>query len=94
MALLSVVLAGQLADRLPGAADAGEGLAAAQWIPPQARAQLAPAGRRTRSRTRSRGRRADGAGDDPGAFLPRETPPLAAAGARARGEAEDGPVEV
>jgi MFS family permease len=42
-ALISVVLANQLADRLPGAGGAGQGLAAAQSIPPQARAQLAPA---------------------------------------------------
>jgi EmrB/QacA subfamily drug resistance transporter len=42
MALLSVLLAGQLAAQLPGAAGAGEGLAAAQAIPPQARAELAP----------------------------------------------------
>jgi EmrB/QacA subfamily drug resistance transporter len=41
-ALISVVLANQLADRLPGAASAGQGLAAAQSIPPQARAQMAP----------------------------------------------------
>ena len=41
-ALLSVVLASQLADRLPGAASAGEGLAAAQQVPPDARAQAAP----------------------------------------------------
>jgi EmrB/QacA subfamily drug resistance transporter len=43
VALMSVILANQLADRLPGAASAGEGLQAAQAIPPQARAQLAPA---------------------------------------------------
>jgi EmrB/QacA subfamily drug resistance transporter len=42
MALFSVVLANQLADRLPGAAGAGEGLAAAQGVPPAARAQAAP----------------------------------------------------
>jgi EmrB/QacA subfamily drug resistance transporter len=42
VALLSVILANQLADRLPGAANAGEGLAAAQSIPPQARAHLTP----------------------------------------------------
>jgi EmrB/QacA subfamily drug resistance transporter len=41
-ALMSVVLTNQLADRLPGAANAGEGLAAAQSISPQARAQLTP----------------------------------------------------
>lgn len=41
-ALLSVVLASQLADRIPGAGGAGEGLAAAQTVPPQARAELAP----------------------------------------------------
>ncbi len=43
IALLSVVLASQLADRLPGAAGAGEGLGAAQQLPPALRAQLAPA---------------------------------------------------
>ena len=37
IALLSVVLAQQLANRLPGAAGAAEGLAAAQQIPPGAR---------------------------------------------------------
>jgi EmrB/QacA subfamily drug resistance transporter len=42
VALMSVILANQLADRLPGAADAGQGLQAAQAIPPQARAELAP----------------------------------------------------
>jgi EmrB/QacA subfamily drug resistance transporter len=42
IALLSVVLAQQLADRLPFAASAGEGLAAAQEIPPAARAQVMP----------------------------------------------------
>ena len=42
VALMSVILANQLADRLPGAADAGQGLAAAQSIPPAARAQMAP----------------------------------------------------
>jgi MFS family permease len=41
VALMSVILANQLAERLPGA-DAGQGLAAAQSIPPQARAQTAP----------------------------------------------------
>jgi EmrB/QacA subfamily drug resistance transporter len=41
-ALMSVVLAGQLADRLPGAASAGEGLQAAQSIPPALHARLAP----------------------------------------------------
>jgi EmrB/QacA subfamily drug resistance transporter len=43
VALMSVILASQLADRLPGAANAGQGLQAAQSIPPQARAALAPA---------------------------------------------------
>ncbi|HET6448511.1 MAG TPA: DHA2 family efflux MFS transporter permease subunit [Conexibacter sp.] len=42
VALLSVILANQLADRLPVAANAGQGLQAAQSIPPQARAQMAP----------------------------------------------------
>jgi EmrB/QacA subfamily drug resistance transporter len=42
VALMSVILANQLADRLPGAADAGQGLQAAQSIPPAARAQMAP----------------------------------------------------
>jgi EmrB/QacA subfamily drug resistance transporter len=42
VALMSVILANQLADRLPGAAGAGQGLQAAQSIPPQARAQMAP----------------------------------------------------
>jgi EmrB/QacA subfamily drug resistance transporter len=42
VALMSVILAGQLADRLPGAANAGEGLQAAQSIPPAARDALAP----------------------------------------------------
>jgi EmrB/QacA subfamily drug resistance transporter len=42
VALMSVILANQLADRLPGAADAGQGLQAAQSIAPQARAQMAP----------------------------------------------------
>jgi MFS family permease len=42
VALLSVVLATQLADRLPGAANASQGLQAAQSIPPQAHAHLAP----------------------------------------------------
>jgi EmrB/QacA subfamily drug resistance transporter len=42
MALLSVLLAGQLAAQLPSAAGAEQGLAAAQSIPPQARAELAP----------------------------------------------------
>jgi len=40
-ALFSVVLATQLADRLPGAAGGG-GLAAAQSVPASARAELAP----------------------------------------------------
>ncbi len=43
VALTSVVLANQLAARLPGADGAGHGLEAAQSIPPGARAQLAPA---------------------------------------------------
>jgi EmrB/QacA subfamily drug resistance transporter len=42
VALISVILANQLADRLPGAANAGQGLQAAQSIPPAARAQMAP----------------------------------------------------
>jgi EmrB/QacA subfamily drug resistance transporter len=42
IALLSVVLANQLADRLPGDVGAGEGLAAAQQASAGARAQLAP----------------------------------------------------
>jgi len=42
VALMSVILAGQLADRLPGAANAGQGLQTAQSIPPAARAALAP----------------------------------------------------
>ncbi|HZV75694.1 MAG TPA: DHA2 family efflux MFS transporter permease subunit [Conexibacter sp.] len=42
VALMSVILANQLADRLPGAGNAGKGLQAAQSIPPQARAHLAP----------------------------------------------------
>jgi MFS family permease len=42
VALMSVILANQLADRLPGAANAGQGLQAAQSIPPQAREQVAP----------------------------------------------------
>jgi EmrB/QacA subfamily drug resistance transporter len=42
VALMSVVLANQLADRLPSAANAGQGLAAAQSISPRAHAQLAP----------------------------------------------------
>jgi EmrB/QacA subfamily drug resistance transporter len=42
VALTSVILANQLADRLPGAANAGEGLQAAQSIPPAAREQMAP----------------------------------------------------
>jgi EmrB/QacA subfamily drug resistance transporter len=42
VALMSVILANQLADRLPGAASAGQGLQAAQSIPPRARAELAP----------------------------------------------------
>jgi EmrB/QacA subfamily drug resistance transporter len=42
VALMSVILASQLADRLPGAGNAGKGLQAAQSIPPQARAHLAP----------------------------------------------------
>jgi MFS family permease len=42
VALMSVILANQLADRLPGAANAGQGLQAAQSIAPQARAALAP----------------------------------------------------
>lgn len=43
IAVLSVVLANQLASRLPAAVGAGEGLATAQQIPPEARAQLMPA---------------------------------------------------
>ncbi|HEU4703483.1 MAG TPA: DHA2 family efflux MFS transporter permease subunit [Conexibacter sp.] len=42
VALMSVILANQLADRLPGAASAGEGLQAAQSIPPAARERMAP----------------------------------------------------
>ncbi|HMJ03429.1 MAG TPA: MFS transporter, partial [Conexibacter sp.] len=42
IALLSVVLANQLAAQLPGAAGAGEGLAAAQQASATARAQTAP----------------------------------------------------
>jgi EmrB/QacA subfamily drug resistance transporter len=42
IALLSVVLANQLAARLPGAAGAGEGLAAAQQASASAQAQAAP----------------------------------------------------
>ena len=41
-ALLSVVLASQLAVNLPGAVGAGQGLAAAQRIPPAARERFAP----------------------------------------------------
>jgi EmrB/QacA subfamily drug resistance transporter len=41
-ALISVVLANQLADRLPGAGGPSHGLAAAQSISPQARAHAAP----------------------------------------------------
>jgi len=43
VALMSVILANQLADRLPVAGGSGRGLEAAQSIPPGARAQLAPA---------------------------------------------------
>jgi EmrB/QacA subfamily drug resistance transporter len=42
VALMSVILANQLADRLPGAANAGEGLQAAQSISPAARERMAP----------------------------------------------------
>jgi EmrB/QacA subfamily drug resistance transporter len=42
VALMSVILANQLADRLPGAANASGGLQAAQSIPPAAREQMAP----------------------------------------------------
>ena len=42
VALISVVLATQLADRLPGAANAAQGLQAAQSISPAAHAHLAP----------------------------------------------------
>ncbi|HEX7292719.1 MAG TPA: DHA2 family efflux MFS transporter permease subunit [Conexibacter sp.] len=42
VALMSVILANQLADRLPGAASAGEGLQAAHSIPPAARERMAP----------------------------------------------------
>jgi len=42
VALMSVILANQLADRLPGAANAGQGLQAAQSIPPAARERMAP----------------------------------------------------
>ena len=42
VALMSVILASQLAERLPGAANAGEGLQAAQSIPPAARERMAP----------------------------------------------------
>jgi len=43
VALMSVILANQLADRLPTAASASQGLQAAQSIPPAARGRLAPA---------------------------------------------------
>jgi EmrB/QacA subfamily drug resistance transporter len=42
VALMSVILANQLASNLPGAADAGQGLQAAQSIPPAARERMAP----------------------------------------------------
>jgi EmrB/QacA subfamily drug resistance transporter len=42
VALMSVILANQLADRLPGAANASEGLQAAQAIRPAARERMAP----------------------------------------------------
>jgi len=42
VALMSVILANQLADRLPGAANASQGLQAAQSIPPAARDRMAP----------------------------------------------------
>jgi EmrB/QacA subfamily drug resistance transporter len=42
VALMSVILANQLADRLPGAADASQGLQAAQSIPPAAHDRMAP----------------------------------------------------
>ena len=42
VALMSVILANQLADRLPGAASASQGLQAAQSIPPAARDRMAP----------------------------------------------------
>jgi EmrB/QacA subfamily drug resistance transporter len=42
VALMSVILANQLADHLPGAANASQGLQAAQSIPPAARDRMAP----------------------------------------------------
>jgi EmrB/QacA subfamily drug resistance transporter len=41
-ALLSVVLSNQLTDRLPGSPAPGQGLAAAQGVPPAARDRIAP----------------------------------------------------
>lgn len=41
-ALLSVVLSNQLVERLPGSPEPGQGLAAAQSIPPAARERIAP----------------------------------------------------
>ncbi len=41
-AVISVVLATQLASRLPGVSNASQGLAAAQHVTPRARAQIAP----------------------------------------------------
>jgi EmrB/QacA subfamily drug resistance transporter len=42
IALFSVILANQLAERLPGASGPGEGLSAAQGVPAGMRAQVAP----------------------------------------------------
>jgi EmrB/QacA subfamily drug resistance transporter len=42
VALMSVILANQLASNLPGAASAGQGLQTAQSIPPAARERMAP----------------------------------------------------
>jgi len=88
VALMSVILANQLADRLPGAASAGEGLQAAQAIPPGARAQLAPAVAEAFGHTYVWAFGLVALAAIPALFLPFRKPPEAAAPASDEGRAE------
>ena len=76
VALMSVILANQLADRLPAAASAGEGLQAAQSIPPGARAQMAPLVADAFASTYAWAFVLIALAAVPALFLPRSKPPL------------------
>jgi EmrB/QacA subfamily drug resistance transporter len=94
IALLSVVLATRLAERLPGAAGAGEGLAAAQQIPADARAQLAPFVAEAFGHTFTWAVALILLALVPAAFLPFHRPPAPGAGAAAARGEEPAPVPV